>query len=381
MASSFENGGAWVGSFVFTSVFVGIGFLCHLGREKETDTLAQMNQKQALLRSLQPGFQWGSEMFLMSGVDYSEPSLAAGMALFRISHAFLAIILMICIFDWMELGPKFDPLIDDVSKLKNRYNHKFADANKCLVVMVFILSLLDVTMIQHLPWKAPNDLYQETQGFPQLSVMQWCLGVKIVQSFVSICSQIAFLGAKQNSDDPAMSSQGVALFVMNILCSAGGIIASVLMLVMKDKILRKLDDRMKKEDSKPLTDFTGGRKSLNDVGSFGDVYGDSLEERGIDGMSFGANPMMSQSELEQGGVSASSTAGGPSISSTAAVAGDKEEDKGFGEISVKDDNDPFGADGNDDANSDAGDDEDDSEAAGKGGSPSNPEEPDNNGLA
>jgi hypothetical protein len=309
---SFSNGGAWVGSFVFTFVFVVIGCVMQLGREKEGgDSLAQMDRKQALLRSLQPGFQWGSEMFLMSGVNYGEPSLAAGMALFRILHAILAVIIMVCIFDPYEIAHHFDPLIHDISKLGKRYNQAFAGANNFLVAAVFVTSLLDVTMIQYLPWKAPNDVFQETQGFPTFSLMQWCLGVKITQSFVSVCSQIAFLGSKSNSDDPAMSSQGVGLFVMNILCATAGIVASAVMLIWKDKILRTIDARMRKEDSKQLRNFNVGRRSANDVGTFGDVYGERE-----DGLSFGDNPMLSEA----------------TFSSTTAVAGDKDEGSVGGDV-------------------------------------------------
>lgn len=331
----FSNGGALGGTFAFTFFFLGIAYLMQISRSKEGATLAQMDRNQMILRSLQPGWTWASEMFLMSGVNYSEPALTAAMALFRLAHALLAAIILACLFDpWDIVKDHVDPLIDDISKLKKRYDYKFGGSNRILVTCVIMLSLFDATMIQYLPWKGPNPFFVESGGFPVLSVMQWCVGVKIVQSAVLISCVVAFMGAKANVGDPAMEPQGIALFVLNIIVNVAGILVWAYILLYKDVSLRSVDGEIKKLEQKQLGDFDDSNGlSIDDMGSFGDLYGDA--EAANSSSSF-ENPMMSEKELSNS-MSLSSTTAEHSASLSERFSDDKD-----GNDKRDDDYDPFG---------------------------------------
>lgn len=316
----YSNGGALGGSFVFAFLFVGVAYMLHSNWAKYEEFLVQMKSQQVILRSLQPGWTWASELFLLPGINMTEPALVGSMCLFRLSHALLAFIIIGVLFDPYDMvKDNLDPLIDDVSRLRKLYHYDFGSSNKISVGLVLILSLFDVTMIQYLPWKSPNPYFSDSGGFPTLSVMQWSISVKIVQSVVSIASQIAFLGAKADLNLPVMEPQGMALFVLNILVAAAGIVVWAYILLTKDTSMRKADGEMKKEEFRQFELPSLEDRPTADVGSFGDVYGDS--EAAIAPTLYD-NPMMSKNQKNQASSSlsigstssASSTSVQPSIS-------------------------------------------------------------------
>ena len=76
-----------------------------------------------------------------------------------------------------------------------------------------------------------------------MGAMRACLGVKVVQSIVSISCQIAFLvmTKRQGLTSPTTSATAKALFISNILISTGGAILGIILYGIKRGSLAKLE--------------------------------------------------------------------------------------------------------------------------------------------
>ena len=70
--------------------------------------------------------------------------------------------------------------------------------------------------------------------------MQLCLGVKTLQSAVSVMCQISYLVSNSDLHDPTTSPQAKALFGLNIAVSMMTVIMGVVMLFLKDSLLRSV---------------------------------------------------------------------------------------------------------------------------------------------
>ena len=107
------------------------------------------------------------------------------------------------------------------------------------VAVMIILCMGDITLVQMLPWKK-SVFYKESKGFPSISMMILCLSVKTIQSTVSVICQISYLAANSTLDDPTTSPQAKALFGLNIAVSMMTVIMGVVMLFLKDSLLRSV---------------------------------------------------------------------------------------------------------------------------------------------
>ena len=87
-----------------------------------------------------------------------------------------------------------------------------------VVAVIIIVCMGDISLVQMLPWKK-SVFYTESKGFPSISLMQLCLGVKTLQSAVSVICQISYLVSNSNLNDPTTSPQAKALFGLNIAVS------------------------------------------------------------------------------------------------------------------------------------------------------------------
>ena len=63
-----------------------------------------------------------------------------------------------------------------------------------VVAVIIVVCMGDITLVRMLPWKK-SVFYTESKGFPCISLMQLCLGVKTLQSIVSDM-QITYLVSK-----------------------------------------------------------------------------------------------------------------------------------------------------------------------------------------
>ena len=68
------------------------------------------------------------------------------------------------------------------------------------VAVIIIVCMGDITLVQCYLEKI--FIYTESKGFPSISLMQLCLGVKTLQSAVSVMCQISYLVSNSNLNDP-----------------------------------------------------------------------------------------------------------------------------------------------------------------------------------
>ena len=72
-----------------------------------------------------------------------------------------------------------------------------------------------------------------------MSMMKLCLGVETTQSIVSVICQLVFLVSYNDINDPMMSTQAKILFGLNIFTSMMTVIVSLVMLFMKQMLLKE----------------------------------------------------------------------------------------------------------------------------------------------
>jgi hypothetical protein len=83
------------------------------------------------------------------------------------------------------------------------------------------------------------NFYKDSNGFPSMSMMKLCLGVETTQSIVSVICQLVFLVSYNDINDPMMSTQAKILFGLNIFTSMMTVIVSLVMLFMKQMLLKQ----------------------------------------------------------------------------------------------------------------------------------------------
>jgi hypothetical protein len=71
-------------------------------------------------------------------------------------------------------------------------------------------------------------------------MMLLCLNAKTFQSIVNVICQISYLVSNSTLDDPTTSPQAKALFGLNIAVSMMTVIMGVVMLFLKDSLLRSV---------------------------------------------------------------------------------------------------------------------------------------------
>ena len=232
--SLFSNGAALYIAFAISAIFTLICGFMQMMREK-ADGLGQVNRFQVVMKSALPGFSFGSEMFLVAGMLYQAPGLAALMILFRLLHPITIAFIMACLFGDVDMTKK---VVADSEKWKGLAHFEFAKANIPAMVGITLLSMCDVTIVQMMSWKE-NEFYKDSHGFPSMSMMKLCLGVETTQSIVSVICQLVFLVSYNDINDPMMSTQAKILFGLNIFTSMITVIVSLVMLFMKQMLLKQ----------------------------------------------------------------------------------------------------------------------------------------------
>ena len=157
------------------------------------------------------------------------------MLLLRLLHPITIAYIMVCLFGDVEMTKK---VAADSDKWKTLAHFEFAKANIPAMVGITLLSMCDVTIVQMMSWK-DNDFYKDSKGFPSMSMMKLCLGVKTTQSIVSVICQLVFLVSYNDINDPMMSTQAKILFGLNIFTSMMTVVVSLVMLFMKQMLLKQ----------------------------------------------------------------------------------------------------------------------------------------------
>ena len=257
----FSKGISLSAAFGISAIFTFVcGFMQYLREKAPGDSLGQIKRMQVLIKSAPQGFSFGSELFLVAGMLYEAPRIAAVMIVFRIMHPLTVMYVLLAMFGKMTWTKR---LVADSDEWKDLIHADFAEANIPAVGAVTVLSMCDVTMVQMLPWKN-IEFYKKSNGFPTTSIMHVCLGVETVQSAVSVLCQTIFLCSVQDVNDPLMSVQAKVLFGLNMCFSTLTVIISVVMMFFKQVLLKET----KQVSATPEVD------TALEIGS---LYGDSTD--------------------------------------------------------------------------------------------------------
>ena len=82
--------------------------------------------------------------------------------------------------------------------------------------------------------------------------MQLCLGVKTLQSAVSVICQISYLVSNSNLNDPTTSPQAKALFGLNIAVSLTSFVMGLVMLLLKGSLMGSVEGNDTESSNKEI---------------------------------------------------------------------------------------------------------------------------------
>merc|ERR1711871_647609 len=235
----FNKGVALSVSFSISAAFVFICGFMQMKREVAQEYIGQISRLKVILTSALSGFSFGSEVFLIFGIWRETQAIAGTMLVGRLLHPLL-LIYILCVMFLSDNIKNTLTLCVPHAKLWGSHLHvDFAREVLPVVAVIIIVSMGDLTLLQMLPWKK-SQFYTESQGFPSISLMQLCLGVKTMQSAVSVICQIAYLVSNSNLNDPTTSPQAKALFGLNIAVSLTSFVMGLVMLLLKGSLIRSV---------------------------------------------------------------------------------------------------------------------------------------------
>ena len=287
--SLYTRGTAFLVSFLITLVFVSVIGAMHYKKEVTNKARSQQASSESegddkkekvellailpyfpgtALRSFLTGFSFGSELVLVVGLVINGPGCAAVIILFRCLHivvtgTFVNILLSSGdgnhrttagaftggassrasnLAVWLEKHR----IVNNATSMRTLLDEKFCRANMPLFSVVTILSMIDCSLIQFLPWRE-SELYTESQGFPSLTLLRWCLGIDCLQATGSVVAQTYYLASSTSLDDATTTTQAKALFGLNISFSVMSCFAGLVMLFLKDGLLRSMDSKHQAE--------------------------------------------------------------------------------------------------------------------------------------
>ena len=200
----FNKGVALSVSFSISATFVFICGYMQMKREKAQEYIGQISRWQVIFTSALCGFSFGSEVFLIFGIWRETQAIAGVMLVGRLLHPLFLIYVLCVMFLSVNLKNMLTSCVPH-AKLWGSHLHKdFAREVLPIVAVIIIVCIGDITLVQMLPWKK-SVFYTESKGFPSISLMQLCLGVKTLQSAVSVICQISYLVSNSNLNDPTTS--------------------------------------------------------------------------------------------------------------------------------------------------------------------------------
>ena len=244
----FTKGVALALSFSLAVGFAGLGgAMYHMKRQYSLQTmqrkkLANMPITQVLVKSILPGFSFGSEVVLVMGMLQEKRALAIVMLIFRLLHPCVVLLGV-----YVTYFPDHSRAFLRDMKEKARLHMKFMQKNIPLTAALFLVSLTDATMVQLMPWQE-SKFYEESQGFPAYGVMQVSTATKTVQSMASVICQLVYIVEQNSVNDPTTTSQAKALFALSITNSLVSLIMGMTLLALKGTLLKKVEDELDGRD-------------------------------------------------------------------------------------------------------------------------------------
>ena len=242
--SMFKDGLALYGTAGISIAFVVACGAMQLQKEGWADKVGQMQRFQVALKSFLPGFSFGSEVFLIFAI-WSEPSrrvLAVIMLLFRLLHPFGVLFVLLSMFGGEGTKKNLSGIVKGSSKWFDHFNVDFSRDKTPFVGLILLVSMGDVSLMQMLPWNK-SVFHTESKGFPCLSLLEFCLGLDTWQASASVICQIIYLGMSGTINDATTSPQAKALFGLNISISIIGVVMGLLMLYLKDNLMKTVEQR------------------------------------------------------------------------------------------------------------------------------------------
>jgi hypothetical protein len=344
METLYKKGAALIGAFLVTVIFAAVvGAMQYKkhGSNKaakdsgnrdddvDVDKVAMLPPHQVAMKASLTGFSFGSELFLIITMLGKAPGLAAVMIIFRLSHVVVAGTFTVLLFGSGDVSAWLEDkgVVRKATALPSLLCEDFCRANMPLLSGVVLLSMVDCSMVQFLPWKA-SLVYTESQGFPSLQLLRWCLGTDAVQATVSVLCQIIFLTTSAGKGE----TQAKALFAMNITFAVLGSVSGLLTLCLKDSLLSRLESEEDRGDNKNrgagrsageaknglvVTDDGEEKDEVEEERrfSFANLYGnDNDGDKAEMAMADVANPMMMMTMATPPAAAAAAAAGAGKIS-------------------------------------------------------------------
>merc|ERR1711871_268754 len=189
----FTKGVALALSFSLAVGFASLGGAMHYKKWQYSQQnvsekkLANLLIPQVLLKSVLPGFSFGSEVVLVMGMLQEKRALAIVMLIFRLLHPCVVLLGV-----YVTYFPDHSHTFLRDMKEKAKLHMKFMQKNIPLTAALFLVSLTDATMVQLMPWQE-SKFYEESQGFPAYGVMQVSTATKTVQSMASVICQLVYI--------------------------------------------------------------------------------------------------------------------------------------------------------------------------------------------
>merc|ERR1711871_628272 len=239
IVTMFNKGVALSVSFSISAAFVFICGFMQIKREAAQEYIGQISRLQVILTSALSGFSFGSEVFLIFGIRRETQAVAGTMLVGRLLHPLLLIYILCVMFLSDNIKNMLTSCIPQAKLWGSHLHMDFAREVLPIVAVILIVCMGDISLVKMLPWKK-SVLYTESKGFPSISLMQLCLGVKTLQSAVSVTCQISYLVLNSNLNDPTTSPQAKALFGLNIAVSLTSFVMGLVMLLLKGSLMRSV---------------------------------------------------------------------------------------------------------------------------------------------
>ena len=206
---------------------------------KSNHTEAKVSSLSPLL--VAPSQDWlacfGTNAFLIIGILEEAPWYAFTMSSFRAMHVVGGIVLIDTIFGSKRMKRFMEHFISEAGILGSNLEEGFCRKNVAVVGLTILLCLLDICMVEFLPWKE-SEFYNDSRGFPTIGLMKFCLVLDAIICVGTVVTQMFYLISTENVDSPATNSLAKTLFCLNIIFNFSGAIAGLVFLYLKVRVLR-----------------------------------------------------------------------------------------------------------------------------------------------
>ena len=170
--------------------------------------------------------------------------MAMVMSFSRLLHLVGGILIVLMLFGPEEYSARLSRVSSyakEVSKQRKYLETEFARDNVYIIEMMSLLSFCDVTMFRFIPWKK-SKFYTLSEGYPSMTLMNFCLVIKTVETFVSVVCDVIYLSLYGDDGASSIQRQTQSLFIINIIFGVATIVMDLLVLCVRRGMLAELKD-------------------------------------------------------------------------------------------------------------------------------------------